>query len=100
MKGRCPRSAADPHGASGGIRIARGAVRTQLSLRTRLLLAVGAIALLALILADFAVYASLRSYLYTQEDSMLRTSEAAVARPASIPSRQHAPLGLLPPIPG
>jgi hypothetical protein len=37
-----------------------------LSLRTRLLLAVGAVALLALVLADVTVYASLKSYLYRQ----------------------------------
>ena len=46
----------------------------RLSLRTRLLLAVGAVALLALAFADVAVYTSLKSYLYGQVDSTLQLS--------------------------
>jgi two-component system OmpR family sensor kinase len=41
------------------------------SLRLRLLLAVGAIALVALVLADFATYSALRSSLYKQADQNL-----------------------------
>jgi two-component system, OmpR family, sensor kinase len=41
------------------------------SLRTRLLLAVGAIAIVALIAADFATYSSLRSFLYSRVDQSL-----------------------------
>lgn len=58
----------------------------QLSLRTRLLLAAGMIALVALVIADFAVYVSLRSYLFTQEDSTLQASELVVSHLASPPS--------------
>jgi two-component system OmpR family sensor kinase len=50
----------------------------QLSLRTRLLLAVAAIALVALAVADVAVYSSLRSYLFNQADSTLQLSHIAV----------------------
>jgi len=53
-------------------------VRRQLSLRSRLLLAVGGIALLALVVADVAIYASLRSYLYQQTDATLQASHVAV----------------------
>jgi hypothetical protein len=49
-----------------------------LSLRTRLLLAVGAVALLALVLADVTVYASLKSYLYRQVDETLQVSHQSV----------------------
>jgi two-component system OmpR family sensor kinase len=41
------------------------------SLRLRLLVAVGAIALIALVLADFATYSALRSSLYKQDDQSL-----------------------------
>jgi two-component system OmpR family sensor kinase len=56
------------------------------SLRVRLILAVGAVAFVALALADVTVYASLRSYLYRQVDSTIQVSqqslEAAAAQPA------------------
>lgn len=55
----------------------------QLSLRTRLLLAVGAVALLALALADIAVYTSLRSYLYSQVDATLQLSHISVEQAAT-----------------
>jgi len=42
-----------------------------MSLRTRLLLAVGAIAIVALIAADFATYSALRSFLYNRVDQSL-----------------------------
>jgi two-component system, OmpR family, sensor kinase len=59
---------------------------TPLSLRMRLLLAVGIVALVALVLADVTVYTSLRAYLYRQVDATLQVSgqsvTAAVATPA------------------
>ena len=42
-----------------------------MSLRLRLLLAVGAISILALVVADFATYSALRSSLYNQVDQEL-----------------------------
>ena len=42
-----------------------------MSLRLRLLLAVGAIAVVALVVADFATYSALRSSLYKQDDQTL-----------------------------
>src|SRR3984957_15967337 len=42
-----------------------------MSLRLRLLLAVGAIAIVALVVADFATYSSLRTSLYNQVDQEL-----------------------------
>ena len=58
----------------------------QLSLRTRLLLAVGAIALLALAVADVTVYTSLKSYLYHQADSTLQLSHASIEQAANEPA--------------
>ncbi len=42
-----------------------------MSLRLRLLLAVGAIAIIALVVADFATYSALRTSLYNQVDQEL-----------------------------
>ena len=42
-----------------------------MSLRLRLLLAVGAIAIVALVVADFATYSALRTSLYNQVDQEL-----------------------------
>src|SRR5665213_1286473 len=42
-----------------------------MSLRIRLLLAIGAVALIALLAADIATYSALRSFLYTQVDQSL-----------------------------
>ena len=42
-----------------------------MSLRLRLLLAVGAIAIVALVVADFATYSALRTSLYNQVDQQL-----------------------------
>ncbi len=42
-----------------------------MSLRLRLLLAVGAISIVALVVADFATYSALRSSLYNQVDQQL-----------------------------
>ncbi len=50
----------------------------RLSLRTRLLLGVGAITLLALAVADVTVYASLNSYLYNQVDATLETAHSPI----------------------
>ncbi len=53
------------------------------SLRTRLLLAVCAITLLTLSIADIAIYTSLKSYLYGQVDSTLQLSHRAIEAAAS-----------------
>jgi signal transduction histidine kinase len=50
------------------------------SLRLRLLLAVAAIAVVALVLADFATYSALRSSLYKQDDQSLAQSSFRVQR--------------------
>jgi signal transduction histidine kinase len=50
------------------------------SLRLRLLVAVGAIALIALVVADFATYSALRSSLYKQDDQSLAQSTFRIAR--------------------
>jgi two-component system, OmpR family, sensor kinase len=50
------------------------------SLRLRLLVAVGAIALIALVVADFATYSSLRSFLYNQDDQSLAQSPLRLDR--------------------
>jgi signal transduction histidine kinase len=55
----------------------------RLSLRSRLLLCVGAITLIALIAADFTVYASLNSYLYSQVDQTLKISHIPVEAAAN-----------------
>jgi hypothetical protein len=52
----------------------------QLSLRTRLLLAVGAVALVALIVADLVTYSSLRSFLYDRVDQSLESAHFAVEK--------------------
>ncbi len=51
-----------------------------MSLRLRLLVAVGAIALIALVVADFATYSSLRSFLYNQDDQSLAQSPLRLDR--------------------
>jgi two-component system OmpR family sensor kinase len=61
---------------------------SRLSLRTRLLLAVGAVALVALAFADVTVYTSLKSYLYSQVDSTLEVSHMSVERAATAPASQ------------
>ena len=48
-----------------------------MSLRLRLLVAVGAIALVALVVADFATYSALRSSLYKQVDQSLAQNPLA-----------------------
>jgi signal transduction histidine kinase len=50
------------------------------SLRLRLLLAVGVISLIALVLADFATYSSLRTSLYKQDDQSLSQSSLRMQR--------------------
>jgi hypothetical protein len=59
---------------------------SRVSLRMRLILAVGVVALLALALADVAVYASLKSYLYRQVDSTLQVAQQSVEAAATQPS--------------
>lgn len=66
----------------------------RLSLRLRLLFAVSAITLVALGIADIAVYGALRSNLYDQVDSTLLASHSAVEATAQNPGRAlHAPPG-------
>jgi two-component system, OmpR family, sensor kinase len=50
------------------------------SLRLRLLVAVGLIAMIALVVADFATYSALRSSLYKQDDQSLAQSSLRVGR--------------------
>jgi two-component system OmpR family sensor kinase len=64
---------------------------SRLSLRLRLLLAVGLVALLALSLADVTVYASLKSYLYRQLDSTIQLSQQSVAGATAQPSAGGPP---------
>ena len=45
-----------------------------MSLRARLLIAVGAVALIALIAADVATYSAFRSFLFNQVDQSLETA--------------------------
>ena len=51
-----------------------------MSLRLRLLLAVGAISILALVVADFATYSALRSSLYSQVDQELQRTRPSQRR--------------------
>jgi two-component system OmpR family sensor kinase len=74
-----------------------------MSLRIRLLLAIGAVALIALLAADVATYSALRSFLFTQIDQTLIAphvpSQSPGASPfnTSKPSREFHPRN---PIPG
>jgi two-component system OmpR family sensor kinase len=51
-----------------------------MSLRARLLLAIGAVALIALAAADIATYSSLRSFLYDRVDQSLETTNATIVQ--------------------
>jgi signal transduction histidine kinase len=62
----------------------------------RLLVAVGVVALVALVLADIAVYTSLRSYLYRQVDATLQVAQHSVEAAAAQPPAT-APPGTTPP---
>jgi signal transduction histidine kinase len=64
---------------------------SRVSLRVRLIVAVGVVALLALVLADVAVYASLRSYLYRQVDSTLQVAQQSIETAATPPSGADSP---------
>ena len=56
-----------------------------MSLRLRLLLAVGAIAIVALVVADFATYSALRTSLYNQVDQQLAQNRThLVATPTGL----------------
>ena len=57
----------------------------RLSLRSRLLLAVGAITLVSLVLADVVVYTAIRSSLYRQVDASLEASHYSVEATANNP---------------
>jgi signal transduction histidine kinase len=50
------------------------------SLRLRLLIAVGVIAVIALVVADFATYSALRSFLYKQDDQSLAQNPLQLSR--------------------
>ena len=50
-----------------------------MSLRLRLLLAVGAIAIVALVVADFATYSALRTSLYNQVDQQLAQTSVPIS---------------------
>ncbi len=79
-------------------------MRAGLSLRSRLLLAVGAITLVSLVLADVVVYASIRSYLYQQVDASLEASHQSVEvtadNPQSATTASASPEAGAPPSPG
>jgi signal transduction histidine kinase len=64
---------------------------SRVSLRVRLVLAVGVVALVALALADVTVYASLKSYLYRQVDSTLQVSQRSVEAAALAPAGTTPP---------
>src|SRR6476646_5854437 len=49
-----------------------------MSLRARLLLAIGAVALIALVAADVATYSSLRSFLYDRVDQSLANTYSTI----------------------
>ncbi|HEY3943123.1 MAG TPA: HAMP domain-containing sensor histidine kinase [Acidimicrobiales bacterium] len=65
-----------------------------MSLRTRLLAAIGVIALVALLVSDVATYSALRSFLYDRIDQTLQTSTNAFVGgrgPEESPTRGDAP---------
>ena len=64
-----------------------------MSLRGRLLLAVGAVALVALVAADVTTYSLLRSFLYSRVDQTLDTTAFSVAR--SLQGNPAPPSGAL-----
>jgi len=65
------------------------------SLRLRLLLAVGAIAIVALVVADFATYSALRTSLYNQVDQQLAQNRThLVATPTGLVFNGCVPHGL------
>jgi two-component system OmpR family sensor kinase len=68
----------------------------RLSLRARLLVAVGAVTLVALALADVAVYLSFRSYLYGHIDTTLEAAHVPLQRDVNRPNGLHVPKGLPP----
>ncbi|HTV10507.1 MAG TPA: HAMP domain-containing sensor histidine kinase [Acidimicrobiales bacterium] len=70
-----------------------------MSLRARLLLAVGAITLVAFILADPVVYGTLRAYLYNQVDNTLELSHMAVEQTADNPGAAQDGGGIFVPPP-
>ena len=70
----------------------------RLSLRGRLLVAIGAVTLAALVLADAAVYISFRSYLYGRSDATLDAAHVPVYGEAIHPTHLNHPINL-PPFP-
>ena len=64
---------------------------SRVSLRVRLIVAVAIVALVALTLADVAVYASLKSYLYRQVDSTLQVAQQSIESALTQPSVTDPP---------
>ncbi len=62
-----------------------------MSLRSRLLLAVGVVAVAALLAADVATYSALRSFLYSQVDQSLQSSHLSIEQ--ALTGAQHGPNG-------
>lgn len=69
-----------------------------MSLRTRLLVALGAVALVALLVADVATYSALRSFLVGRVDQQLQTTHQSIEQALEAPNGAGNPLGA--PIPG
>jgi two-component system OmpR family sensor kinase len=68
----------------------------RLSLRGRLLLAIGAVTLAALVIADAAVYFSFRSYLYGRSDATLEAAHVPVYGEAIHPAHLNNAIDLPP----
>ena len=67
-----------------------------MSLRSRLLIAIGVIALVALAIADVATYKSLQSFLYQQVDQQLDHGGHVTAT-ETLPAWRPGPLLVVPP---
>src|ERR1700731_2813508 len=68
-----------------------------MSLRLRLLAAVGAVTLFALLGADAATYQSLRSFLYRRIDQSLTTGHYGLERRLESAATAGAPIGIVAP---
>ncbi len=69
-----------------------------MSLRTRLLVALGAVAFVALLVADVATYSALRSFLVGRVDQQLQTTHESIEQALEGPNGGGSPLGG--PLPG
>src|SRR5207249_12068955 len=78
QEARRARAAADPDDPAGGLHARQGGVvLSRLSLRTRLLLGVIALAAVGLVAADVATYSALSSYLVSRTDTTLQEEQQA-----------------------